>query len=825
MNAQHSLWLNFFFPFQLADMLTQGGKPESDADRSTSGGSRSARRRSNPRQQGRTKATIKLGVRAIWRARAARTASLSLLLAFMFGLYLYYGTGYPLDQPIYATRPEDNLATTAQNVPTTAFDPLAHLHGSNDAEPVDLIPWWTRSPSAALWQSVNPKGTAQVRMIVEPWSIISLRSAKQRTTTPKTLVRSFAGWALFRPRIRAIIWLLKLVVLPISATTALLWVLLLYLLKDTELLEAQQDKSTPLQDNALWSKDGSVSRVNEAFDVRLHHGRALGDINILAESKHFMATVDLTGTFCIRPKLDTNRSGGNDVWEKISYAISADLRAREDGVTAVHFDEDIGAALIGTRAGLLKAVSLNTAVDISTRYVRPATSDKAAIIWIGVIRKSSSGAFTPRTAVVTAQSDGSVVESDIASGDYLIIVPSGESGKRWNVLPAPMPTSSSMLDQGVAPDDFKPIALISSTGGCDIWAHSKQSGQWTKLVGIDLPAGELARCVALIPRPRGLPSPSLSDGSETIGPEVALAQLALVGSNTGVLRAYDLMFGGIVQDFDLGDGPIVKIMLPTSLPSVEHHLIAAVQTRARIWFTRVSLNAAFWDSGTVALPDTTIGKGSPFSSLNSVELRTPNRPALPLVSGNGVSPGYFLTASVEDGPPKSPTASRSYPMSTHGSRNRRASSYAARGDKSLGAPDGDADKVLRVAGVTDCIRGAADIVDHYIVGIRKSLQRPAEPQPRSPWQIFAADLHASLLVKDGEKKVASAPVSLEHTYFDAERHSDQQSAAPAVALAFANIGPTQSSADKKSLFFTFGNVVGEIVPTNSQANGQKSKQS
>ncbi|MCO5585086.1 hypothetical protein L7F22_039018 [Adiantum nelumboides] len=111
---------------------------------------------------------IKQSCRAAWRARTARTFSLSLLLAFMAGIYLYHGSGY-----------------------TSSFS----------------YPFAVQENERAAWNHVSSDLTPPLPSVVangedafDPFSHLH------------------------------------------TGTTALLWVLLLYLLKDTELLDAKRSK-------------------------------------------------------------------------------------------------------------------------------------------------------------------------------------------------------------------------------------------------------------------------------------------------------------------------------------------------------------------------------------------------------------------------------------------------------------------------------------------------------------------------------------------------------------------------------------------------------
>ncbi|KDN53049.1 hypothetical protein K437DRAFT_271841 [Tilletiaria anomala UBC 951] len=797
---------------ELADILTQGGKddtlsaepvkPRPSAPMHDVNGLSNDRFRSRKSPQG----IVQLGARAIWRARTARTASLSLLLALMFGLYLYYGTGYVLEQPTYSLK-HASIASATTNASALGFDPIAHLATGDDVS-VDLAPWWTHSPSATLWQSINPDGAAHVRLIVEPWSIVSLWSARRQAPRPSSLARSFAGWALFRPRIRAIIWLLKIVFLPISATTALLWVLLLYLLKDTELLEAQRDKDRPLQDNTLWSHDGSMSRIDETFDVRLHQKQMSADVQLIAESPKFLAIVDLIGSISIGPK-EPLPGIASSIWTRLSSTLSSELRSQQDVVTSVCLDETLGVALFGTRLGRIHIISLFRGTQQPGIASPSPEGNATGITWLSTVSKGHTEVCATRTLIVAAHSDGSLREHEVSGNGPTVVAPADMSTP-WTGFEMPM--SCLQVDSNVHADEYTAVALASLSGRVVVYVHTRLSGQWARLASLELGSGQVARSAALLSRGRVLPSPAVSDHSDMAVSDLSHLQSVLIGTNAGILRVFGVFGKTPTHSLDLGGGSISRIMLPTTTNTSDRYVLAAIATRSHIWFVKIWSIGSMSTSMSSSALDT---KTSPYNSLSGPP-KTPTKLRPPLSNG-----AYVVGLnSGEDASLRSPTTDLAYPMSTHGSRNRRASSYAMRTERSNGGLDTDSDEPISIAGVTSCNRGSADVVDHYLVGIRRSKLQvsPADyfsqdPDPsRSRWQVFAVDLHKPLEVANGEAKIASASVSLEEVQLLQDLPIFSRSTDAADLLAFADIRQVQSSADKQSLFFAFGNVIGEIVP-------------
>lgn len=147
----------------------------------------------------------------------------------------------------------------------------------------------TVTPASYIWQVLNPDQNALVHIRIESPTILVLNSERGETsayrqsspdsekphrTRPSRLYR----W--WNRAVRPIMWLLKIVVLPMTATTAVLYVLLLYLLKDAELLEAQRNRAEPdgpILDEPPSVEDGiGFSTLPRAFPT---------DVELLAASK------------------------------------------------------------------------------------------------------------------------------------------------------------------------------------------------------------------------------------------------------------------------------------------------------------------------------------------------------------------------------------------------------------------------------------------------------------------------------------------------------------------------------------------------------------
>ncbi|OBZ75671.1 Sterol regulatory element-binding protein cleavage-activating protein [Grifola frondosa] len=199
----------------------------------------------------------------VLRGRAPKNISLFLLLAITATLY-------------YATYPHSARSKEDIRIPLPR-NPLAQLHKAsvNDRE----------SPAFRIWQILNPLDDPLVHVRVESPTILVLSDADDATVGQQPATISDKAhrprWSRWWGRtLRRVGWLLKIVVAPMTATTMLLYGLLLYLLKDAELLEAQRHCSEPESPSAEEppSIEGKISftTLPRAFAT---------DVDLIASSK------------------------------------------------------------------------------------------------------------------------------------------------------------------------------------------------------------------------------------------------------------------------------------------------------------------------------------------------------------------------------------------------------------------------------------------------------------------------------------------------------------------------------------------------------------
>ncbi|KAI6111014.1 sterol-sensing domain of SREBP cleavage-activation-domain-containing protein, partial [Pisolithus sp. B1] len=148
------------------------------------------------------------------KGRATKNISLLLLLAITATLYF-------MTRPSVRDQPDTGIAFPPA-FPRFSVQPDRH-------EVTD--------PAWQMWKVLNPEEDPLVHLRIEVPTIVAFR--------PDVDVGQIARYHLgpSSPRLDFVVWLLKILVLPMLATLIPLYGLLLYLLKDAELLEAQRNRA------------------------------------------------------------------------------------------------------------------------------------------------------------------------------------------------------------------------------------------------------------------------------------------------------------------------------------------------------------------------------------------------------------------------------------------------------------------------------------------------------------------------------------------------------------------------------------------------------
>ncbi|KAF8191467.1 sterol regulatory element binding protein cleavage-activating protein [Mycena galopus ATCC 62051] len=163
------------------------------------------------------------------RGRAMKNISLFMLLAIT--ATLYYTT--------YPTEPSVAIEDMVQRAVTRNLSSTVPQHHHSQ-------------PAWKIWKTLNPHET-KLYLRIEAPTVLTFSNSH------RTDMHSSHRSKLFSVRsLRLLFWVVKIVVLPITVTTTVLWGLLLYLLKDAELLEAQRNRPDIDSPEVAEEEDGST---------------------------------------------------------------------------------------------------------------------------------------------------------------------------------------------------------------------------------------------------------------------------------------------------------------------------------------------------------------------------------------------------------------------------------------------------------------------------------------------------------------------------------------------------------------------------------------
>ncbi|SJX62787.1 related to Sterol regulatory element binding protein cleavage-activating protein [Sporisorium reilianum f. sp. reilianum] len=761
----------------------------------------------------------------VWKARTARTASLTLILVYMGGLYLYYGTGFPSHQQSSYVLPDDWDTIRQPPASASTFDPFGHL----DTQLHPSLPWWTSSPSADFWTSLNPMGAQELRIDVKPWTILSLRSSTEGELPPS--VATFAGWALFRPRIRAVVWFAKLVVLPISGTTALLWLLLLYLLKDTELLDAQRDKSEadPSEDsNSATAASPLSSLMPETAVVANAHSC---DIDILVYDDGLAASIDNGGGVHVWT-LDS--AGKKDAVRRSSSINQARSGLDESTVSAFALSAKAGWVAVGHASGRVLFLSTETLEPIWDHLADDAVQPVTSL----TLQHQDSMHRLDSVVALSAHRDGTMRVWNVARKEAKLI-PSRtqlDSRLRWRSLPVVAgqshhPGSSNSSSPPSSPATSRaPLIGFTTTDGQFHIRAVEAGGSSVKTVFTLGMENRGHVCSALLCQILSRPA---------LGEETPLIKnTLLLGFANGRLQLIDFETAESISSVDLDDGAVTSLSTIDAGDAHTPTFIAQTTGRASLLFVSTgataAASAAMEKSGSIHSNLGAFPSGSP------LRIRTPN-------GSSSNAANFWADASTPPSPAAELANPLSYPMSSHGSasRLRRASAHVRdrSGASALGEgstpqtlaassslsvsvnvpPPGNAtqkadDRQLRLLGWVRCQRGGsfASGGGSMLVGVGRAQRSWGQ----SRWEWWAMDLREELVLgRGGELIVPRQPLLLESDH-DGSRASLQRSRAGRAsqdvlfddALSFSRLHPVRGFAtpqhQETALAFGFGGSIG-----------------
>lgn len=208
-----------------------------------------------------------------------------------------------------------------------------------------------------IWKALNPTQAPLLHLRIEPPTIITFNLDGVGRGSLATQAASYKSRYTMQT-FKFVLWLLTILVLPIAATTGALWGLLLYLLKNTELLEAQRQRpdsetySRAQEDEKSLQGQIAFSTLPRAFS---------SDVELIAASKNGQTVVSVG--------LHNEIFVWNSQTKKHIAINASDVLLRMAGtstssastITALTVDDAGRHFAVGTGAGLIAVWSVNKA--------------------------------------------------------------------------------------------------------------------------------------------------------------------------------------------------------------------------------------------------------------------------------------------------------------------------------------------------------------------------------------------------------------------------------------------------------------------------------
>ncbi|KAI0253833.1 sterol-sensing domain of SREBP cleavage-activation-domain-containing protein [Lactifluus subvellereus] len=741
-------------------------------------------------------------LQGLLRGRATKNISLLLLLATTGTLYF---VTYP------ATRLSD-IPTIPASIPLAQQRKQDLLSGAGD-------------PAWHTWRMLNPREDRLLHLRIEAPTFLMFYpadAAKSATgSQPSHRARPSLSYSWI---MRTAARMARIVVLPIAATVAALYALLLYLLKDAERLEAQRHRAEA--DSSLQSTDPPKAPFAFAALSRAHST----DIELLAVSADGRTTA---GVSIENELVLWNKGSAVPIALGAEDVLGAGPSNLNAAITALSLDDAGSFCAVGTGAGVVAIWALPAPAGGSPqRVLRGASS---AVTGLHFVNNNVSGGSTPASlaspdqtpAIFATYENGTIVKWDSGKPDCpAVVFPPRGCRTLWSTILRVPDTSRLLAAFAIEDGSLDIVDLVHGfepplTSGCCLQAGNPVDTVVSfhactlELGGVpgvvSLWDGSTGSCIALLDEPHG-----------------ALSTLRLYAvSCKPCTRCGTVLPATFALAF--GAGPTVQFF------------------RAFLPSNPVTSSTATSSSRSTCLHNVS-SEAPPWGSSLGLRSRSPSTAA-----STPVQPGRSRHASMsEDG--------AAFPISGHGVLSRRASEKDTLRrttadtlvvpENSSDAPFGPTDPphipahwrslvISRIA-YTTCERGAWDVAGPRVVGLRRRSRKPpdtGESRAANTKSAAAPSAHenANSNAKHDCGLSAASLGRWEAWTFDPveERVSASPLASlePAASASFARSAVTRETprlpftrvrplvSGQTCCLAGFGNTVGLLVPTDAEKDG------
>lgn len=411
--------------------------------------------------------------RTVLRGRTIKSGSLILMLTCVGVLYYYTERGRSISSNavnFYGYTPTTTSSAAASSRPTSHPGTALNLN--------------KLSASQMLWQALNPAGLPSVRVNMPPSSIFVFPQTGHSMLPADIRKLEIPYWNLVCSRIRPLLQFARAVIVPQASTALALYILLLFLLKDSDLLATQRSRlgrnRLGLGENQASDEEsddgGSNNKTSKAalaacVSVHMLPASHEMDVDVIATSKdgRLAVSVGVDDSICIWRFADDERSSGTR--EMVS---SSDLKEGDPIVSAAVADDGECVA-IATRSGAVQLWS--TAGDSKTTSLGVCQVGCSGGRVTGMVFDNSrDGIDDP----FTASPQGSQGRP-LGQPQLLVALSNGAvrtcAGNRVvDIISATNAGSNAPSRVDLFATDTGPMALVSTVEGVTLW--EKKHGEW-----------------------------------------------------------------------------------------------------------------------------------------------------------------------------------------------------------------------------------------------------------------------------------------------------------------------------------------------------------
>lgn len=268
-----------------------------------------------------------------------------------------------------------------------------------------------------LWLALNPFSRATIDIVIPPAAIVVLPSEGHALRPADLRHLSLPTARLIIPRLKPIFYFLKIFILPQALTAGTLYLILLYLLKDADLLDAQRDRPGRAEEGGNDHRQlvGSGSSLASKLRFSMLPPEHEADIELLAASGNGSVVVSVSFDSTIRLWRAANDGALDAFCETLPKSILSS--AEDDPIVQLAVSDAGDFAVVGTALGHLLAWTIPQKSSPQAVAISDVSNFPSKVSGLMILSREH-GLEDPFAAhgiecvplVVVAMSDGAILE-------------------------------------------------------------------------------------------------------------------------------------------------------------------------------------------------------------------------------------------------------------------------------------------------------------------------------------------------------------------------------------------------------------------------------